>query len=57
LLRRRTAKFIAAADKKDATHNCCLTVRLSDAGLRRRQAKLIYPDHRPTPWLTEDAAP
>jgi hypothetical protein len=32
-----------------------LTLRLSDAGLRRRQTKLIYPDHRSTPWLTEDA--
>jgi hypothetical protein len=30
---------------------------LSDAGLRRRQTKLIYPDHRPSAWLTEDAAP
>ena len=30
-------------------------MRLSDAGLRRQQTKLIYPDHRPTPWLTEDA--
>jgi len=32
----------------------CLTMKLSDAGLRRRATKLIYPDHRPTPWLTED---
>jgi hypothetical protein len=30
-------------------------MRLSDAGLRRRPTKLIYPDHRPPPWLTEDA--
>ena len=30
-------------------------MRLSDAGLRRRQTKLIYPDHRSPPWLTEDA--
>jgi hypothetical protein len=29
-------------------------MRLSDAGLRQRQTKLIYPDHRPTPCLTED---
>src|ERR1700722_4146265 len=34
-----------------------LTMRLSDAGLRRRQTKPIYPDHRPPPWPTEDAAP
>src|ERR1700722_11098452 len=32
-------------------------MRLSDAGLRRRQRKLIYPDHRLPPWLTEDATP
>jgi hypothetical protein len=30
-------------------------MRLSDAGLRRRQTKLIDPDHRPPPSLTEDA--
>jgi hypothetical protein len=29
--------------------------RLSDARLRDRQPKLIYPDHRLPPWLTEDA--
>ena len=34
-----------------------LTMRLSDAGLRRSQTKLIYPDHRPPPWLTEDDTP
>ena len=32
-----------------------LTVRLSDAGLRRRQTNALYPDHRLPPWLTEDA--
>ena len=32
-------------------------MRLSDAGLRCRQTKLIYPDHRLPPWLTEDATP
>ena len=30
---------------------------LSDAGLRHRPTKLIYPDHRPTPRLTEVVAP
>ena len=34
-----------------------LTIRLSDAGLRRRQAKLFYPNHPPPPWSIEDAAP
>ena len=34
-----------------------LTMRLSDAGLRQQPTKLIYPDHRFPPWLTEDAAP
>jgi len=32
-----------------------LTMRLSDAGLRRHPTKLIYPDRRPSPWLIEDA--
>jgi hypothetical protein len=30
-------------------------MRLSDARMRRRQPKLIYPNHRLPPWLTEDA--
>jgi hypothetical protein len=33
-----------------------LTMSLSDAGLRSRTAKMLYPNHRLTPWLTEDAA-
>jgi hypothetical protein len=32
-----------------------LTMRLSDAGLRQQEPKLIYLNHRPPPWLTEDA--
>jgi len=32
-------------------------MRLSDAGLRRHPTKLIYLNHRPPPWLTEDATP
>jgi len=32
-------------------------MRLSDAGLRRHRTKLIYPNHRPAPWLTQDATP
>ena len=31
-------------------------MRLCDAGLRRRQMKLIYPNHRFTPYATEVAA-
>src|ERR1700722_10875794 len=34
-----------------------LTIRLSDAGMRRRKAKLIYFNHRLPPWPTEDATP
>jgi hypothetical protein len=30
-------------------------MRLSDAGLRCRPTKLIYPNHRSPPWFTEDA--
>ena len=32
-----------------------LTMRLSDAGLRQHQTKLIYPDHRLTPCPNEAA--
>jgi len=32
-------------------------MRLSDAGLRRPKTKLIYPNHRLPPWLTEDNTP
>ena len=31
-------------------------MRLSDAGLRRRQTQPLYSNHRFPPWLTEDAA-
>ena len=30
-------------------------MRLSDTGLRRRPAKLVYLNHRLPPWLNEDA--
>jgi hypothetical protein len=30
-------------------------MRLSDARVRRRKTKLIYLNHPPSPWLTEDA--
>jgi hypothetical protein len=30
-------------------------MRLSDAGLRQRQSKALYPNHRSPPWPTEDA--
>jgi len=32
-----------------------LTMRLSDAGLHRRRAKTVYPNHRLAPCLAEDA--
>jgi hypothetical protein len=34
-----------------------LTMRLSDAGLRQRQTKALYSNHRLPPWLTEDSTP
>ena len=46
-----------AALNSTARPACTLTMRLSDAGVRRRQTKLLYPHHRPPPRLTEDAAP
>jgi hypothetical protein len=30
-------------------------MRLSDAGLHQRQTKALYPNHRSSPWSTEDA--
>ena len=33
-----------------------LTMRLSDAGAQR-QSKMLYPNHRSPPWLTEEATP
>jgi len=41
--------------RRTRTRQPCLTMRLSDAGLRRRKRKPIYPDHRFPPWPTEDA--
>jgi len=41
----RTRRYIAEP--------CRLTFRLSDARMRCREAKLIYTNHRPPPWLTE----
>src|ERR1700721_1308725 len=34
---------------------CRLTMRLSDAGLWRRQTKMLYPNHRLPPQLNESA--
>jgi hypothetical protein len=34
-----------------------ITMRLSDARLRRRETKVRYPNHRLPPRLTEDATP
>ena len=35
----------------------CLTIRLSDARLRRPKPKLLYPDHRLPPRFTEVTTP
>jgi hypothetical protein len=43
-------------DGDSGTGRTPLTMRLSDARLRRRKTKLIY-SNRLSPWLTEDAAP
>jgi hypothetical protein len=34
-----------------------MRLRLSDAGLRCRQTKLLYPNHRLPSWLSEDVTP
>jgi uncharacterized DUF497 family protein len=52
------AHYTSDVNTRENVNSCGqLTMRLSDARLRRRPTKLIYPDHRPTPWFTEDAAP
>jgi hypothetical protein len=47
--------FRVGAEFKACFH-AGLTIRLSDAGLRC-PTKLIYPNHRSPPWLTEVAIP
>jgi hypothetical protein len=51
--------YAAATTRRDKTRERlsvmeCLTMRFSDAGLRRRETKLLYLNHRPSPWLTDD---
>ena len=42
-------------DLRKNAGSCALTMRLSDAGMRQRKTKLIYPNHRPSPWSTKAA--
>jgi hypothetical protein len=51
------AYWQSSKDAKSVAKTCILnlTMRLSDAGLRRLQSKIVYPDHRLPPSLTEDA--
>jgi hypothetical protein len=49
--------FVIFTANKVVSQPCRLTMRLSDAGLRRRPTKLIYPEYRPSLWLNEDVAP
>jgi hypothetical protein len=37
--------------------NMSLTIALERRGLRWRETELIYLNHRPSPWLTDDATP
>ncbi len=57
-----TTRFSRRVRRPTNTHglsspSCRLTKRLSDAGLRRRKTKAVYPGHRLPPWLTKDATP
>src|SRR5450631_1079564 len=54
---KKSTEFRHLANYSAEARRFRLTIRLSDARLRRRKTKLIYPDHRPTPWLTEDDTP
>jgi hypothetical protein len=44
-------------DYSAGRHDARLTMRLSDAGLRRRETKVIYLNHPLLPWLAEAAPP
>ncbi len=52
----RKSGFVIFAANKVARQPCRLTMRLSDAGLRQRRTKAVYPDHRSSPWPIEYAA-
>ena len=41
--------------EQEVTLHWHLTIRLSDARLRQPETKPLYTNHRPPPWLTEDA--
>jgi hypothetical protein len=43
--------------KNSARYQGCLTMRLSDARVRRSQTKRLYRNHRSAPWLAEAATP
>jgi hypothetical protein len=57
-LRNALSKAVRCGYPRGASksHSRRLTMRLSDAGLRQRQTKLIYPNHRLPPWLTGPTA-
>src|SRR5258708_2066936 len=66
LFSREKVKSKAPIAENCGTHGCPITprrsvwhitMRLSDAGLRCQPTKLIYPNHRFPPWLTEDSTP
>src|SRR5258708_9490291 len=66
LFSREKVKSKAPIAENCGTHGCPITrrrsvwqitMRWSDARLRRRETKLLYPNHRSTPWLPEDATP
>ena len=44
-----------ANTQKVSSSSWQLTMRLSDAGLRQRRTKALYPNHRLPPWPIEDA--
>jgi len=52
---KKSTEFRHLSDYTADARRFRLTMRLSDAGLHQRQTKVLYPDHQPPPWLTEDA--
>src|ERR1700733_4369707 len=56
IARTMAAKSIASNQRVDLFKSR-LTMRLSDAGLRRRQTEPLYPDHRPSPWPDQNCFP
>jgi hypothetical protein len=55
IIARSKSAILHGCQNEEATLQGCLTMKLSDARLCHRKARPIYPNHRYTPCLIEDA--